>query len=101
MNTILVAYDLEGADQTEANYLHLKSQLKLFYNADETQSTVWLLNTDKTAFEVWNDMKSNFNSVQDKLLVVDITNQRIYTTKAESMLSAVLKAIQEGLNYHD
>lgn len=71
MNTILVSYDLCAPGK---NYSSLWNYLKSFQNWARPLESVWLIRTT-TDIELLRDGALKYIDLNDKIFVVDVTNQ--------------------------
>jgi hypothetical protein len=74
MRSLLVAYDLVGADDDSDNYKKLIKRLKEYPNWARVELSTWILKTDAKAKEVRDDLLGFMHS-SDRLFVGALTGE--------------------------
>jgi hypothetical protein len=72
VNTILIAYDLDGPE-TSADYENLIAAIKAHTKWAKPEYSLFLIQTTKSASEVRDELKAHINS-NDRLLVITVTD---------------------------
>jgi len=71
MNRLLISYDLVSSGQ---NYSQISSYLSGMEESSKPLESLWVIKTSKTHLQVRDEIMNNFLDSNDKLLVIDITN---------------------------
>lgn len=72
MAKYLVTYDLVGTEETSADYTRLIERIKQYPNWGKVQKSVWLVQTKRTASQVFQDLWA-YMDANDRLLVIEVS----------------------------
>lgn len=71
MSRFLITYDLVGTSETSEDYKRLIARIKEYSGCTKSQKSVWLVKSNSSAHQVFDDLWARMDS-NDRLLVVGL-----------------------------